>query len=256
MYSYRYRRIQCPSFAQPHPIVQLRSSSQLRNTVQRFGYFGSIIFVLYTASELFAPDFIPSRPHNDHKVGDDTNVYELFGPIYTNTSRDSESDYSQVTCCPCRNSLTGTVRLGRPRKTRSTSSVKQVALVSFTRSLRRTPVRKPSVPGTSPRDAPFKSLGRPAQPITPIEASVQINPHATSPNTQTTEAITPTTRPNLRRIEWQRDSDAPRTESGGELILSTETAPSLRDRISLRILPPRFRPDCRIPLMHNRNQHY
>lgn len=209
------RFIPCPySLVQHHRIVQLHDYSQLRGIIQHFGYIRSIILVLYTASKCFAPDFIPLRSYKNHQVGDDTTTYELFDLVDTDVLHDSESNVSKAVSCTIYNSATGTIRLARPLKTRSTSSVRQVAPVSFSRSLRRSPIKGSSAPRVPPQIASLDNPGCPVRGA--IEPPAQVNPKATSSSTQTTEDISQATRPDSRGIQWWWDLDAPYTASDSE----------------------------------------
>ena len=215
LYSSRDRFIQCPySFVQHRRIVQLHGYSQLRDIIQHFGFLRSIILVLYAASKWFAPDFIPLQPYNDHQAGDDTTTYELFGLVDTNVPHDSGSNGSKTVSCANYNSATGTIRLAQPRKTRSTNSVKQVTLVSPSRSLRRSPIKGSSALRMSLQIASLESPGRPVRGA--IGPPAQVNPKETSSGTRTMENISQATRPDSRGIQWWWDLDAPYIASDSE----------------------------------------
>jgi len=159
------------------------------------------------ASKWFAPDFIPLQPYNDHQAGDDTTTYKLFGLVDTNIPHDSGSNGSKTVSCANYNSATGTIRLAQPRKTRSTSSVKQVTLVSPSRSLRCSPIKGSSALRMSLQIASLENPGRPVRGA--IEPPAQVNPKETSSGTRTTEDISQATRPDSRGIQWWWDLDAP-----------------------------------------------
>ena len=171
----------------------------------------------------------------------------------TNVPRGSGLNGSKTVCCSCHNFATGMIRLGRPRRTRSTSSVKRVALVSFSRSLRRAPVKGPSAPCISPQAAPLENHDRPVQPTSAAKPPAQVNPKAISSNTQTTEDMSQAARPDSGGIQWWWDLDVPHIESDSESVSSTEaTRPHIHDRSSLRIPPFRSHSS---PRACDRDQH-
>ena len=176
-----------------------------------------LLYLFFTPSvsgPLWSPS--PPQPHpNNRQVGDDTTMYQSFGLVDTIIPRDSDLDSSKTVCCPCYVSATGTVRLGRARKVRSISSVKQAALV-FSRSPCRTPVKRSSVPRVPLRTVLLEYPDRPIQSASATEPLAQVDSKAISSNTQTTEDTVQATRPDFRGIRWRGDLGARYSESDSE----------------------------------------
>ena len=133
--------------------------------------------------------------------------------------------------------MTGVVREGQPQQTWTTSSTKQVALVSSSRSLHRTPVKRSSAPRRPSRTTPTENPDYSVQPTSAIKPPAHANPKATSPHEQTTEDMAQAIRPYSRGIQWWWDFDAPYIESDSESISSTKAIPSSHDESSSRRLP-------------------
>ena len=214
-----------------------------------------LLYLFFTPPVSGCPgvDVDSPRTYNNHQVDDDTTAYEFFGLVDT-IPHDFELDGSENVCHHCHNSTMGAVRAGQPRQTWSTSGTKQVALVSSSRSLCHTPIKRYSAPRTPSRTTPAENPDRPVQPTSTIEPPTQVNPMAISSRQQTTD-MAQATRPDSRGFKWWWDLNTPHIKSDSESISSTETTPSSYDRSSSRMLPIRFHSDACLLFIPGRHQH-
>ena len=208
----------------------------------------SIILVLYPSSKWIALEleFVSSRAYDNHQVGD-ASADETFGTIDISPTHDPELSAPKIhPLYPCRNSATSVAKSSRPRKTRSNNFAKQqVALISSEKSLDHSPVGRSLVLYVPPPTAPAEGPKCLVQPTSTIKLPAPVEPN---PPTKATEDMKQATCIDFRALQWFWDSDK------CEPSLPLTRTPSLYDRSSSQVLPPRSRSKPRLLFVYHRRR--